>query len=388
MIDISKEKKMKVLIFHPALAPYRIGIFNSLFSISDLTLYLLTKNNANQYFDQKKLVAELTDSPNYLSDVYTFFGRNVPLGINGKLKQYSPDIVITTEFSSASIIVAIINVFRKRKYAHIVWTDDNKELILGDALHRKISRKIFSHLADGWFFISKETQEYYKKVVGIKTPSALIPVVHNDMEFRKILAKTDKIRDTYIKKYELADKYVLLFVGRLVKVKALDQLIRTFQKVSIQLDSAALIIVGEGEETVYLKKLAYELGIAEKVKFVGRFEGEELLAWYRVGKVFTLASFYEPFGAVVNEALISGMPAVVSQKVGAKSLIKPRVNGDVVDTTNMDEFSEILLYWLKKMGPLKGDEVIPNSLMSFDFSDVACGVDELFIKLQHNSEFL
>ena len=69
-----------------------------------------------------------------------------------------------------------------------------------------------------------------------------------------------------------------------------------------------------------------ELGIDANVRFVGRYEGEELTAWYRVSQVFALASHIERFGAVVNEALISGLPAVVSNNVGARILIDEGIN--------------------------------------------------------------
>jgi glycosyltransferase involved in cell wall biosynthesis len=52
----------------------------------------------------------------------------------------------------------------------------------------------------------------------------------------------------------------------------------------------------------------------------GRYEGDELLAWYLCASGFILPSFYEPFGAVLNEALIFGLRTCCSKYAGSSYL--------------------------------------------------------------------
>lgn len=378
--DSEKMLKSKVVVFHPALAPYRVGIFNALFDVCQLDLVFLKKQTGGHKFDQAKLLGALLGVPSFLPTKFTLFGRGISSGIKQKIDECKPDVVITSEFSITTWMVAFINIFKKEKYSHIIWTDDNVNLIAGDALHRKIARMVFTHLADGWFFISKEVQVYYQNVVGVKQLSTLIPVIHNEKVFRAQLelTKIDERRREIINEHELHGKHVLIFVGRLVKLKNLDRLIKAFQLVSEALDNSVLVIVGEGEERGHLGNLVNELGMQSRVKFVGRYEGEGLLPWYRIGNVFALASFHECFGAVVNEALIAGMPAVVSTNVGARSLIVEGKNGTVADASNIGEFAQALLLWLKKMGPLGKEDNIGKNLMNTEFADAVSGIDNLF----------
>jgi glycosyltransferase involved in cell wall biosynthesis len=69
-----------------------------------------------------------------------------------------------------------------------------------------------------------------------------------------------------------------------------------------------LVLVGKGKLEEELKTMVAELEISNKVIFPGYFSGNELYAWYYAANVFILPSRYEPFGAVVNEALIFVAP--------------------------------------------------------------------------------
>ena len=57
--------KKKLLIFHPALAPYRVDFFNALGRLYCCKIVFLTHNNANQNFDQEALLANATFQARY-----------------------------------------------------------------------------------------------------------------------------------------------------------------------------------------------------------------------------------------------------------------------------------------------------------------------------------
>lgn len=100
-----------------------------------------------------------------------------------------------------------------------------------------------------------------------------------------------------------------LYVGRLVEVKNLELLVRTFN----EMPDLELTIVGFGPLEGALKALA-----GPNVRFLGAVDNDKLPEVYRGADVFVLPSRLEPWGLVVEEALNNGTPVIVSDRVGCK----------------------------------------------------------------------
>lgn len=109
-----------------------------------------------------------------------------------------------------------------------------------------------------------------------------------------------------------ASRPTLLFVGRLVGYKGLDVLLRALPGLD-----ANTVIVGEGPLRPSLEALARELGIDDRVRFVGAVADDELLAWYYACDALVLpsATRQEAFGMVQLEAMLCGRP-VISTELG------------------------------------------------------------------------
>ncbi|PWJ56725.1 glycosyltransferase involved in cell wall biosynthesis [Dyadobacter jejuensis] len=134
-------------------------------------------------------------------------------------------------------------------------------------------------------------------------------------------------------KYQLAKaevaapSYAFVYVGRLAKEKNLELLLQAFMelKTSTPHHLWSLRIVGSGPEEDHLKNLAQ--GCTNIV-----FEGSH--AWHQIpsllakSTVLILPSISEPWGLVVNEAMVCGMPVIVSETCGcAVDLLQEGVNG-------------------------------------------------------------
>jgi glycosyltransferase involved in cell wall biosynthesis len=105
---------------------------------------------------------------------------------------------------------------------------------------------------------------------------------------------------------------LFMFVGRLVDWKAVDIAVRAMARVP----SAELEIVGDGPMLQAWTSLAAELGVAERVHFVGRKAQPEYAARLRECVALVLPSLYESGGAVVLEAMASGKPVVATGWAG------------------------------------------------------------------------
>jgi glycosyltransferase involved in cell wall biosynthesis len=131
---------------------------------------------------------------------------------------------------------------------------------------------------------------------------------------------------------------VLLYVGRLTAAKGLDTLLRAFQQVpGTTAGEPQLLLVGDGEQRGELQRLAAALGVAGKVRFIGSRPWDDLPALYAAADLFVLPSRFEPWGAVVNEAIACGLPVIVTDQVGcAPDLVHPGENGWIVPADDVE----------------------------------------------------
>ena len=127
-----------------------------------------------------------------------------------------------------------------------------------------------------------------------------------------------------------ASDILLLFVGMNFEVKGLDTIIAALAKARAARPEAniRLLVVGRGDEGKY-RKMAQSLGIAEAVTFAGT-KVEDLERYYRAADIFIMLSTFDTFGMVVLEAMVSGLPVIVSPNVGAKDLVEEGINGFIL----------------------------------------------------------
>jgi glycosyltransferase involved in cell wall biosynthesis len=122
---------------------------------------------------------------------------------------------------------------------------------------------------------------------------------------------------------------VILFAGRLIGAKRVDLLIEAVSGLRRSGRPVDLWIAGDGPERAGLRERAVLLP-GPPVRFLGNVGYRELVGLYASADVFVLPSDHEPFGAVVAEAMACGVPAVVSDRVGAgPDLVIPGVTGAV-----------------------------------------------------------
>lgn len=133
----------------------------------------------------------------------------------------------------------------------------------------------------------------------------------------------------------------LLFVGSLLPVKNPDMLLRAYARVapSTPLD---LAIAGEGPMAPALRRLASELGIAHRVRFLGRLSHDKVGDAMRRAHALVLPSSHEGMPIVVIEALASGTPVVASAVGGIPELVRDDGLGLLVEPGDQRALEEAL----------------------------------------------
>lgn len=359
--------KKKILFFHPALAPYRVDFFNAIHKEFNAVFYFTFLNVANQKFAQDVLTQKCNFKCNYILNGFELFGRSVRIGLGSIIKKEKPEIIICSEYGYISIIVFIIKYFLGGNFKLYILSDDSVSISKSSNKIRSLLRNIISKNIDGIILPSIEVCNWVKKNISNKIKTLELPIIHNEYVFRLELKESIKIANLNISKYKLFDKKVILFIGRLVEVKNLFFLIKAIAR--LKSNDWNLIIVGDGALMDYLKNFARDLNIIDKIHFIGRQEGLELYSWYTFAQIFILPSTYEPFGAVVNEALLGGCKVLCSELAGASSLIK----GDNGMLFNPYHENELLTSIEKALGVVKPNCAFINRIrdnaMPFTFEE-------------------
>ena len=311
--------KKKILVFHPALAPYRVDFFNAIAAKFNASFYFSLQNVSDQKFDQEKLREKCNFNPNYILSGFDLMGRSFRTGISLIIRKENPDLILCSEYGPVTVVVFIYKLLFRKKFKLYTISDDSVDNSRSRKYLRAFLRNLISINIDGVIFTSNEVCCWYRENVSTKTKTFELPIIHNDIVFREKLAKSLNIANSNILKYNLINKKIILFVGRLVEVKNLPFFIKALAQ--LKSNDWNLIIVGEGILMDYLKKQSYYQTISDKIHFTGRQEDLELYSWYTFAHILVLPSTYEPFGAVVNEALLGGCKVLCSELAGASSLI-------------------------------------------------------------------
>ncbi|MCR4309329.1 MAG: glycosyltransferase [Deltaproteobacteria bacterium] len=353
-----------------------------------MKLIFLRKNLLSQKFDQERLRSELKADHSYLTSGITFMKRMIRFGVWREIRRFRPDIVVTQEFSDTTLTVVTNRWASKTSFRHVVWTDDNPESVLSDKPVRRFLRQYVLPRIDGLIVLSKETAEHYRMRYGVKVPIGVSPIVHDEEYFKNKLTQSMEISRSYAATHGLVGKRVILFVGRLAPEKRVDRLVEAFAVLQASIPDAMLVLVGEGPERGRLQALAKSSGIIKKTIFTGRLEGESLLAWYLLGGLFVLASQFETFGAVVNEALLAGMPVVCSDRAGARVLIQDGVNGTVVNASDQIKLQSAIHAWLLRTAPLATSSLVKPrpSLMLTTFQEAVDGFVSLLQAVMQDAD--
>lgn len=146
----------------------------------------------------------------------------------------------------------------------------------------------------------------------------------------------------------------VLFVGRIIPNKRIDDLIRAFAVFQRRIaPRSRLLLVGDtrGFERYHarLLELVRELGVAEVV-FTGRVDDDELYACYRVADVFLCLSEHEGFCVPLQEAMLFGLPVVAYETGAVRETLH---GGGVLLQDKRPELVAELLDRLTHAGPLR-----------------------------------
>jgi glycosyltransferase involved in cell wall biosynthesis len=202
---------------------------------------------------------------------------------------------------------------------------------------RSRARRLFYHSwllprVAGFLTIGTRNREFYRHHGVDESQLFDMPYAVDNVFFQRRCAQARPQRELLRAELGLAPgRPVILFAGKLIDVKAPQELLAAFALLSqrMRLDAAPyLLFAGDGPLRAALEAAARPL--RDAVRFVGFRNQSELPALYDLSDLLVLPSRFEPWGLVVNEAMNAARPIVVSDRAGAAAdLVADGDNGFV-----------------------------------------------------------
>ena len=179
---------------------------------------------------------------------------------------------------------------------------------------------------------------YYKHPERAKMP---VEAVSNGIDLAKFTPEQPP--KEFYDRFKLSDKKkYICHIGRVDAEKHISSLVEAFALIADKNPDTDMIIVGDGTDMTHLQNIAYQLKIADRVRFMGTQLGEDLVNFHRLATVFCSPSPTETQGIVFLEAAACGKP-VVGVDVGAvKEICQDGVNGFLCEADNYEQIAESL----------------------------------------------
>lgn len=145
------------------------------------------------------------------------------------------------------------------------------------------------------------------------------------------------------RQYAMDNEKIILYVGRLVYEKGIQNLIAAMPKILDRYHDSKLIICGRGGMIDELREQVKYLGIDNKVYFAGYCDSKKMQKMYKCADVAVFPSTYEPFGIVAIESMLSGTPTIVSDVGGLNEIVEHGVTGMKAYAGNANSIADSVL---------------------------------------------
>ena len=337
---------MNVLIIHPSYwTHYKARVHSE-----------MQRQIAAQHLPIKLLVVHLADSEEsrlglgapdpgihqyphevlHAGTLETFTLKNRIRALFDVLHRFKPDVVNTPGYYDPAVI--LVTLYCKLRGIGVIMSIDSTEADHARSGWRETLKRRLVGLADGFFCYGTRAADYMLRL-GVAPDRILLR--RNTVDNNAIRARYEQAlpeRTRRLGELGLPAKNII-YVGRLIdRLKNLTTLLNAFRCVTAQSAAAAnwgLLLVGDGEDKPALTTLSSDL---PNVRFISGQSWWQVPDYLALSNALVLPSYSEPWGLVVNEAMVCGLPVVVSDRCGcAPDLVEPGENGFLFDPYKPDQ---------------------------------------------------
>lgn len=348
--------KLKVMILHYIIAPYRNPLFEKLSKKYDLTVYFCKENNEDREWSTR------------LND-YSFKYKILPhkdLGpfvlnksIIKELKENNFDIYVAFENpENAFSILNMIKIAKKNNKPFIL-VNGRKDDEIYTLKSMKESNNPFNKFL---YWFSKITYREYRNFVYKKSDSftsyctaTTNHLISKNLSSEKIFTGIQNYPESLLlkptwkeKPKEFKSKKIIFYIGYLNERKGVNYLIEAFNNLNRK--DVILLIAGTGDQEERLKELAKD---NKDIIFLGYKDGIDKANYYSITDFFVFPTLYDVWGHVITESLYYGSPVICTDKAEAKELIEEGKTGFIVPDKDSDALAKAMIKLLDNSKLLK-----------------------------------
>jgi len=170
-----------------------------------------------------------------------------------------------------------------------------------------------------------------------------VHVAHNaiDTEFWR------RNKDYENKRDELGVENIILYVGRLLALKGVRDIIKAMPRIIKESQDTLFMFIGPGNRCIYTKMLD-KMGLPRhNYVFLGYKSRDELLKYYNMATVFILPSYSENMPMTLLEAMSCSLPVIATKVGGIPEVIDHNVDGILINPGSIDELVHSLIYLIQ-----------------------------------------
>ncbi len=234
--------------------------------------------------------------------------------------------------------VSLIGLFKSAKTITVVHdlSSGKSDQWVQSRKFAELSEKILLHLPFNKI-LTVGTVVKKRMVSEYKLKSHKIKVIGDGVDIKLIDSIKIKTKDTK----------TVVYVGRLIPHKHVDDLIKAIELVKKEIPKVKLKIVGSGQEQSKLKNLTKQKRLDKTIKFFGKIKYKDLVKEVKKSQILILPSTREGFGMVLVEAFACNVPCIAYYSDGVVDVIDNNKNGFLVKQRNIESLAEKIQFLLK-----------------------------------------
>lgn len=279
---------------------------------------------------------------NFLDSVLYLNFQLIEKAIQLHLSGWQWDVVHAHDWLVAHSAKVLKHSFEKPMVATIHATESGRN----DGIHNDLQNHI--NQVEWWL-----TYEAYQVIVCsdhmkdelkrlFQVPEDKISILPNGVRLENF-RETHKDLVNFRRQYVTDDEKLIFYIGRLVREKGLDTLLESVPQVLEKYPRSRFVIAGKGPEKERLEHKARELGVDERVSFIGFIDDPTRNSLYRVADAAVFPSYYEPFGIVALEAMAAQTPLIATDIGGFAEIVRHEENGLLTLPGNSQSLASAIL---------------------------------------------
>jgi len=309
-------------------------------------------------------------------ELYSDDRRSIKEALIFSLKLFNPlfkenyDVVDCQGFPFFSCFTAKVHAMTGKSKLVItlleVWGDFWYEYLGKLGIIGKLVERTMLSLTDNLITISYKTKKDLRRIKKSERSIVIPPGI--DFSYIQKIKTSDEVSD-------------IIFVGRLIKEKNVDILIKSISIIKEKNPNISCLIIGEGPERSKLEKLVDDLKINDNINFKCFMKNHDYIIGYmKSSNVLVLPSVREGFGIVVIESNACGIPVVVMdhEMNAAKDLVHEGVNGYKAKLSPED-ISDKIIKSIENKDKMKTSCI--DSSKGYDWNKIVDDLEKVYLEI-------